>query len=370
MMIAGISAKGYNLNASTYNIRRYREEDDLGIVELITQEFNSELNPKFDLNIWNWKYKENPAHAFSIIRVVEDKNKIIGHYAINPVMMKWKNREILGSQAFGIVTHRNYQRRGIFKTLANKVSDESGKKEMPVTYVFPNPKSYPGFIKMGWSHIFSLIVMAKPLNVGAASRKYSDNVIIQKIVESGLYLHKQLFKFKSFSIPDDITIFETDLFDNSFDVLWKNVSKYYDYIIKRDHEYLNWRYSHPSETFDIYVAKRNNNVVGYAVLKCKIRFSIKIGYIYDFFCNPNDDDIVKCLMSKSIEYFMKRKMDLVQIYVLKNHPYYKICKEYGFLKVSAKPFVLNINSPDFDNTEDFWNQKKWFLSYGDREGGF
>ena len=372
MMIAGISAKGDNLNALKYNIRRYREGDDLGIVELIKQEFKTEFNPEFNPNIWKWKYKENPAHAFPIIWVAEDKDEIIGHYAINPVMMKWKDSEILGSQASGIATHRNYQRRGIFKTLASKVSDDARKKGIPITYVFPNPKSYQGFLKMGWNHIFSLIVMAKALNVAVASRKYRDNIIIRKIVETGLYAHTLLFKFKFFPIPTGITIFEINLFDDSFDILWANVSKHYDYIIKRDSKYLNWRYSHPSETFKVYTAKKdNNNIMGYAILKCKILPDVKIGYIYDLFCDPNDKNIIKCLISKSIEYFMKRKMDLVQICVLKSHPYYQICKEYGFLKVSEKPFVLHINSPEFDNMpEDFKDQKGSFLSYGDREGGF
>lgn len=354
--------KGVVITHHGCDIRRYREGDEFGIVELI----NQELNPEYELNVWKWKYKENPINAFPNTWIAEDKDKIVGHFAINPVMMKWKNIEILGSQAMGVATHNNYQRKGIFKTLAYKVTDEAGKKGIPITYVFPNPNSYPGFIKIGWIHAFSFIVMAKVLNVKEVSSKFNNNIVIRKILELGLKGHKFLFEEKSSPSPRDIAIFEVNFFDESFDILWKNVSKYYDYLIKRDHKYLFWRYSHQLEHFKIYALKNNNNLVGYTTLKCKIFHDIKVGYIYDLFCNPNEDTTIEYLISKAIEHFIEKGMDLVQICVLKDHPYYNICKRLGFLNRSQKPFVLHINVPTYSkNLEEFEDPKRWFLSLGD-----
>ena len=336
--------------------------DELGIIELIKQE----LNPEYDLSVWKWKYKENPTHAFPNTYVAEDKGKIIAHYAINPVMMKCEDNYILGSQSLEIVTHPNYRRQGLFKALARRVAEEAGDKGIPITYVFPNHRSYPIFTKMGWVHIFSFIVLAKVLNTKAVSMKYSNNIAIRKIVEIALKMHALPFKFGSSPNTEGIIISDINSFDDSFSDLWVNVSRYYDYIIKRDPKYLNWRYSHPRETFKIYAAKKDRRVVGYVILKCKILPDIRVGYIYDLFCDPNDNIIIECLISKSIKYFIEKKMDLVQICVLKNHSYYRICKKYGFLKRSEKPFLLHINSPEYDKTiKDFKNHKKWFLSFGD-----
>lgn len=358
-------------------IRRYKDGDENQIVELIKQGFNPEINPKIDLTIWKWKYKENPAPTRAVIWVAEDKdrNKIIGHYAINPMIMKWKDKEIIGSQVSGIVTHKNYRRRGIFKALAINSSDDAGKEGIPVTYVFPNPNSYNLFKKIGWSHIFSLTKMLKVLNIKALSRKYSSNAIKRKIIEASLhtYYTYMLFKSSSFrriSHPENITIFEVKRFDRSFDDLWTRISKYYEYIVKRDAKYLNWRYSHPYENFKIFASKENNNIAGYVILKCKILPDIKIGYIFDLFCNPNDKSMIRSLISKSIEYFVRRKMDIIHFCVLKEHPYYRICKEFGFLKKEEIPFVLHINTHGFKNAEEFKDPRKWLLSYGDREGSF
>jgi len=336
--------------------------DELGIVELIKQE----LNPESDLNVWKWKYKENPTHAFPNTCVAEDKGTIIAHYAINPVVMKCKDNYILGSQSSEIATRSNYRRQGLFKALSCKVADEAGEKGIPITYVFPNYKSYPGFIKMGWTHIFSFIVLAKVLNAKTVSMKYSNNVAISKIVEIAFKIHELAFKFKSSPNTEDIIISNINSFDDSFSDLWVNVSRYYDYIIKRDPKYLNWRYSHPRETFKIYAAKKDRCVIGYVILKCKILPDIRVGYIYDLFCDPNDDTLVECLISKSIKYFIEKRMDLAQICVLKNHSYHRICRKYGFLNRSKKPFLLHINSQEYNKTaEDFKDYKKWFVSFGD-----
>lgn len=354
-----------------YNIQRYRKGDEFGIVELIRQEFNPEYNPEYSLSIWEWKYKENPLHIPCTIWIAKYNGKIIAHYAANPVLVRWGGKDVVGSQVSGIVTHRDHQRQGIFSKLSAKALEELREKGIKLTYVFPNQKSYHGFKKMGWTHVFSVIVMAKPLNAKSASRKYSDNIIIQKMVEVGLYAHVLLFRLKPFSNPNDVTVSEIDLFGDSFDILWKKASVYYDYIIKRDSKYLNWRYSFSPKTFKVYCAKKNDCISGYAILKCKTFRGINVGYIYDLFCDPNDHSTIKSLLSKSIEYFMRKKMDIVQMYVLESHPYYRICKEFGFLRGNEKPFVFNINKLEFDNsTECFKDHKKWLLSYGDKEGGF
>lgn len=354
-----------------YNIRRYKEGDESGIVELIRQEFDAKYNPEYNVSTWKWKYKENHLHLPCTIWITEYNGKIIAHYAANPILMRWNGKDIVGSQVSGIVTHNDHQRQGIFSMLATKTLNELRENGIPITYVFPNQKSYHGFKKMGWIHAFSVTVMAKPLNAKAASRKYSDNIIIQKMVEMGLYAHALLFRLKPSSNPNNVTVFESDSFDDSFDVLWEKVSKHYDYITWRDSKNLNWRYSFPPRTFKVYCAKKNDCITGYAILKCKTFRGINVGYIYDLFCDPNDHSTIKSLLSKSIEYFMRKKIDIVQIYVLESHPYYRICKEFGFLRGSEKPFVFNINKLEFGNsTERFKDHKKWLLSYGDKEGGF
>ena len=336
--------------------------DESGIVELIKQE----LNPEYDLGVWEYKYKKNPTHIFPNAWVAEADGKIIAHHAINPAIMKCMGKYTLVSQSIEVATHKEYQRQGIFKTIARKVSDETGKMGIPISYVFPNPRSYPGFIKIGWEHIFPFVVLAKVLNPGAVSTKYSNNMVVSKAMEIALKVHTIFLKLKPIPTTKNIIISDIHFFDESFDELWTNVSKYYDYVIQRNSEYLNWRYSHPREDFKIYTARKNNNMIGYVILNCKSLPDINAGYIYDLFCNPNDVDTIKHLISKSIEYFIDKKMDIIQICVLKNHPYYRICKKYGFLKRSEKPFLFHINDPSFDiPIEDFRDYKRWFLSFGD-----
>jgi GNAT superfamily N-acetyltransferase len=99
-----------------------------------------------------WKFGRNPAGS-ALGMVAVDGNRIVGQYVLLPVELRLGREVVLGAQSVDTMTHPDYQGKGVFTTLANacmKLAEDHG---VEVLYGFPNPNSYPGFVrKLNWDH--------------------------------------------------------------------------------------------------------------------------------------------------------------------------------------------------------------------------
>ncbi len=58
-----------------------------------------------------------------------------------------------GAQSMDTMTHPDYQGQGVFTKLAEACYDIAAARGFEILYGFPNPLSYPGFVKrLGWTH--------------------------------------------------------------------------------------------------------------------------------------------------------------------------------------------------------------------------
>ena len=111
-----------------WTAREYREGDEEGILELHEAIYGKVKDKEKWMRWWNWRYRNGPAGA-SIIWIAEADGKLAGQYAITCVKMKVGRKLIAGSQSENTMTHPDYQRQGIFETLARRVYGEAEKRD-------------------------------------------------------------------------------------------------------------------------------------------------------------------------------------------------------------------------------------------------
>jgi GNAT superfamily N-acetyltransferase len=100
----------------------------------------------------NWRYLSPPDGACPVTLAV-DGDKLAGAYTVWPVKIKVGDRVVTGAQSMDTMTHPDYQGQGVFTKLAEACYEIATARGFEILYGFPNPLSYPGFVKrLGWTH--------------------------------------------------------------------------------------------------------------------------------------------------------------------------------------------------------------------------
>ena len=299
-----------------WSIRAYREGDEEGIYQLDQAVHPSEQYDRDGwMRWWRWMYKENPAGK-GLIWLAEDKDKIVGQYAVIPVAMKSAAQVILGAQSIATMTHPDYRRQGMFEELARITYHEAAKAGIRIIYGFPNQFSRPGFInKLDWFDISTMKIMLRPLNW----KKYFRSKIKSKIknrflsgflaVGATLLFDKILFRTREAPAIDRLAITQVTSFDERFDRLWAKVSGQYPIMVVRNKDYLNWRFSAPGKHYLIFAAEKANEVLGYLVLYNRIPGNIKYSFMFDMIAES--EEVMRCLVSEAVKVCQREGVDFI-----------------------------------------------------------
>jgi GNAT superfamily N-acetyltransferase len=100
----------------------------------------------------NWRYLNSVGSMCPVTLAVDGEN-LAGAYTVWPIKIRLGDRVVSGAQSVDTMTHPNYRGQGIFTKLAEACYEIAAAQGVEVLYSFPNPLSYPGFIKrLGWTH--------------------------------------------------------------------------------------------------------------------------------------------------------------------------------------------------------------------------
>ena len=337
-------------------MRKYEEGDESKIVKLMEDVYGK----WFGVNYWNWKYKDNTAGFYKdLIWLAEDDDRVVGQYTIIPIKMMFRGNEIIGSQSVDTATHSDYRRQGIFEVLANETYAHAAKHGISITYGFADGASRKGFLKkLNWHHVCFLMQLEKVLDYKTAlgrhfKQKYPK--ILINILASLLRLRDRL---RRISIPKDIKINKIRFFDERINEFWRDTCQHYDVIVKRDLDYFNWRLGNPNSEYVIYIAERDDRIMGYIILK-----HTQIGgRIVDILALPSHDNVAMSLIFKAIEYFKNKGVDMLRCRMPRTHVYYKILKKFGFISTqTTMGFIARANFSDLEGEETLKNIKNWFI---------
>ncbi|MCK4417885.1 MAG: GNAT family N-acetyltransferase [Candidatus Latescibacteria bacterium] len=352
----------------SWSVREYTGEDKAGVFELRKAVYGE----AFDEQEWDWKYSHNSVRSARIF-LVESDGMIVGTRPGICLPSKVMDQVVTAGIYADVMTHPDFRRLGIFSTLVREAFEKMNKEGIGLVFSFPNENSYPGLVKLGWTHICSVPLLVMPLNFNNLVRKYTKITALQKLASLLLgLLFKGLNLREGVGKTDcgDIVIQKIHSFDSRFDELWHKVSYQYDIAVVRDRRYLNWRYvDKPGQEYVIFAAEKEEELAGYIVLKNNVEmFDLTLGLIVDM-ATIEDERIASVLLSHAIKHLKDQETDSIGCLMLKHVACYAALRKAGFIHVpelfSPKQFYFVGHTTSRVADSIAYDADNWFLTFGD-----
>jgi len=249
-------SKDKNLNFSVVD---FSIEHQSEILELFKKTFHQEISKEF----WDWRFTKNP-FGVPIIKLAIYNKKIIGCYLVHPLPILFDKKEIPVVFSMTTMTDPKFSGCGVSTTLANAVYEKCKLLGYHAVIGFANKKSHEMFEK----------------KLGFKKLQKMDEIIISDIPPTDLLILK-LYDF--LEIPGDFFL--------------NQISTSKKFTVKRDSDYLNWRFAkNPENNYSCYKIIKNEQFCGYFVLK---KYTENKYHIVDFLLQDN----LECY--KAMLYFSK-----------------------------------------------------------------
>lgn len=353
--------------AQSFVVRRYKEGDEKGIVELMRLCFGR-VDYDYWMKYWVWAYKVNPLGNH--IWITEHNGQIIAHHAHIPVNLKVGKKIFKSYIAGDAMTHPKFQRRGVQRELGNIADSELVKAGRYFGYSFPGEIVSKHKAGGGTNYDVSKTpVLMKIFDTNEVLRKLIGSRFSLKVLSVWLnHVVSVFFRPKRSSVIEDVKITEIERFDDRINDFWEDVSRHFGAIVVRDKEYLNWRYfKRPDSNFKVLLAEKDEKILGYIVFSSKD----EKGFIVDLLAYPNRLDVIQNLVLRAVEQLREEKVHRIICWMLENNPCYKVLRDNGFIPIPLKySFRVTIQSPSHVSTEFVKNPNNWYLTLGDTDGIF
>jgi len=313
-------------------IKNYSAGDEEKIFEL----FELAFSKKMSFEYWNWRFIKNP-FSKPMIKLMWDNDLLVGHYAVSPNNLNYFDETILTALSMTTMTHPDYSGKGIFGTLAESLYRENSAIEnLKAVWGFPNNNSHYGFIKnLNWKNL----ELFPSFSLSTQFFKPTKNTL-----------------FKSFKNFNSNHI-------NAIDKTNKNYTIY----LKRNLEYLNWRYSqNPIHNYD-YFEYENNECSFFVVTKKFNSFSDSTKQeidVLELFI-PNDFEIIHTCISNILEYYNDNNISKINLWLPLNDPKHILFEKAGF--VQNLPITYSGIVVLDDKYSKLSNPNNWYISMGDSD---
>jgi hypothetical protein len=301
----------------------------------------------------------------AFIYIVEDRNKMVGHFADIPRRFSVQGEVVLGTLSLDLMVHHDYWRRGIFQAMgkygAQKVKQENG---LFLTAFPIRLETILGLKKIGWKEVVKLPVLVYPIRFRGILNRYLHlqplGLLMGGIARCFYFL---LYRLKRRKEIGGVEIEKVGQLDDSFDSFWQKALSLYPIMGIRNQNYLTWRYfKHPTRDYIIYRAIKNGEMRGYIVLRKVDLLNFNSAVIVDLLAL--DEVALLALVERGIHHSQQEGVDLVGFMVPQDHLYYKILRQIGFLP-SFKTFRFMVYS--HWKEEVLFDPKGWYVTWGDTD---
>lgn len=326
--------------------------------------FSKNNDPK-NPEVVNWQFFQNSHKNFVAIAFDETLGKTAAIYATFTSYFQIENSTVEGCQSLDTITDLDYRGQGLFVSMAKNIYNNAAKENVKLVYGFPNGNSVKGFRKhLGWQILDPVPFLIKPLKT-----KY----FTQKIAALSFLPNFNLNIKTSHSDHHFFKLKEENHFPESSTDIWKHFSQNIAVALKRDADYLNWRYvKKPFENYKIvHCYNQKNEHIGFVVYTIKNKHNGKVAYIMELIYNLNYKKAAEKLLSYAINEINKNHADAILAWCLEHSPNYKIFKKYFFVNMPEKirPIELHFGARSFDERMKPIIEKRenWYLSYSDSD---
>ncbi len=357
-------------------IDQYRPDDRHAIDLMYRRIFGPDAADANRLR-WDWQYQRNPNNAGRAVRiwVAREGQAVVGQYATMPVQLRAAGQEVCGSWGMDVMVAPEKQRQGLgemlFRTWDQNVGASLG--------LGLSESSYRLFKKLQWPDLGPVPCLVKPLTRRAV-RRSSWPMPVNRLVSAVMLPFIRLI---ARSRPVEGEIEAIRRFDEGFTALWETLAPKFDFAVRRDAAYLNWKYIEPPHVrYNIVVLQgraapgnrpgtwaasmRPRVPRGYAVYRHAREPRGRVTLLVDLLVDPNDQDGLRALLHwVDAE---AREADSDKIRTFATHAgFRRVLRKAGYFQVkSTMDFVAKINAVSVDKAF-YENRDRWHVTLGDSD---
>ena len=322
--------------------RLYKPGDETGILDLLKLSFAEWTAIEKTLDHWRWKYLKTPIGTDIV--VAEDNGKIIGVSHNMELRLKLGSSMILTHFGADTATHPDYRGKGIFGKIVEVLEKIRIEKQLGLEYAASsNPAIHKEWQKRGrtiFPHPISIMVRIKNVDLHLKMRPI-DNPLVLKTgyyVKNTMRIINKTLKPR-ISTSDNFVIEEVTNFKKANNEFWEKIKLHYNFILEKNSDYLNWRYSDPVSKYIIKKATSNEELLGFSVIKISEKTDYPEAFIYELITLPNRPDVALALFNECCKTCDKMKINIIYYMVPKGNSYSKIANKTGFVDSERELFI-------------------------------
>lgn len=310
---------------------------------------------------WDWQYRRNPNNPGHEpeIWIAREGPAIVGQYATMPVRVSIRGAEVQGSWGMDVMVAPERQRQGLgevlFRTWDRNVGVSLG--------LGLSEASYRLFQKLRWPDVGPVACLVKPLT-RRALRRPNWPVPLNRLV-SALTLPFVLIVARNRPLRAEVRLIQR--FDDSFTELWDELASKFDFAVRRDAAYLNWKYvSAPHVRYSIAALRRDDRNVGYAVYRHVHEPRGRVTLLVDFLADPTDESGMATLLHWVDREARRADSDKIRTFAM-NAAFRKVLRRSGYFQVkSTMEFVVKVNALEVEPAF-YESTERWHVTLGDSD---
>lgn len=336
------------------------------VVEKISSKYDSDLLSRLwadslielDARRVQWSYENNP-HGKACLWLLRDPlaKNYCGTCAVLPRIFKIKDQEVKVGITADFSIQKQYRTLGPALKLQRSIV---GSEEFEFLIGLPNKQSASVQLRAGFKTLGNFSRYVKVFGLNQLLKEQMKPYFL-----TCLNLPATVF-FRLTSLLAKLRLVTKNIergdiyteFSKEFDIFLSKTKFNFSFSVKRDHQYLQWRFcENPYVSYNIFVHKENGleDLAGYAVFFVRDN----IAFIDDILAK-DIPDAFKRLMMSFIKYCLSQSYDAVSLKLVADSRFTNILKKLGFSKFDTDQKIVIYNRNNRPLCTD-----RLFLTVGD-----
>jgi GNAT superfamily N-acetyltransferase len=342
------------------DIDRFRREDRRAIDALYRRVFGVDAADGHHLR-WEWEFARNPntPPEGPLIWVAREGRVLVGQCAAIPVRVQVAGREIVGGWGTDVMVAPERQRQGLGEQLLRTWDRQVG----AALGLNPSESSYHLFRKLSWPDLGMVPLLVKPLTRRAV-RLPRWPVPLNRLLSAVTWPFVQVIA-RTRPLRAQTRIIHR--FDDSATALWDRVSSKFDFIVRRDATYLNWRYATaPHVRYSAALLEREGRLDGWAVFRHVREPLGRVTLLVDLLADPEDEQGVLSLLRRVDREARAADSDKIRAFVL-HSGFRRLLKRSGYFQVKSwMRLIAKINAIAVP-ASFYRSLDRWHVTLGDSD---
>jgi Acetyltransferase (GNAT) domain len=257
----------------SWEVRPATASDRDASLQLMQRAFG-QLHPRAGER-WDRMFASNPADPRFYFLVADAGERLAGQYAMMPLRLIHEGRRMKGLLSLDTATDPDFERQGIFTTLAGKLYADAS-EEFPIVFGFPSANSGPVLYKrLEWVELRRYYpLFACPLSgiLGAAALSRPRFSRVARSLDKLLDPTLRILRLPSHAVRRieslrGVEVQAVDGFGTWVDELWLALEPNIGTAVIRDSAMLEWRFASERGTYRRLVLMRAGRPAGLAVTR-------------------------------------------------------------------------------------------------------